>query len=43
MTKHEKQIRQEWFDFRYKQNKEREKQKTLNVQQWLKTMFKGGV
>lgn len=41
MTKHEKRIRQEWFEFKSRQNKKLNEQKTEQVQMMLKKLFGG--
>lgn len=42
MTSHEKKIRQEWFEFRSKQNRELDEKKTEQVQMMLKNLFGRG-
>lgn len=42
MTKHEKKIRQEWFEFRNRQNRKLNEKKTEEVQMMLKKLFSGG-
>ena len=42
MTKQEKKIRQEWFEFRSKQKKQLDEKKTEEVQMMLKNLFGRG-
>ena len=42
MTKHEKKIRQEWFEFKHKQNNKLNEKKTEQVQMMLKNLFSRG-